>query len=350
MKAATPDLRARAIDELYGTPPERFTERRDALAKELKEAGDVEGANDLRAQRRPTKVAHLLNQVARRAPDEVAALVDLGRELARVQRRAIRGQADGGELREAIARQREMVSALVKRAAEVGDEIEIDARPLLDEVASALRTAMTDPGFGAELEEGRLAKAPEIAVGLPSGELLASVTPIAPAAKRVPAKRAREEQARAREDEARREAKARRREKLDAEARARDEAEAREREKAEAAARARAEAEAHARDAADEAGRLRAEATRAEEDARALAEAAERAAAAAKDAAREAQRLVRQAGAAERRAAEARRRIPHARPSKRATRHVRTAVSKRPAARARAHARSSNARRAHARS
>lgn len=166
------DAREKAIDELYGLSPEAFTKRRDALAKELRAAGDREGAGVLATLRRPTKVAHLLNQVARRATDEVTALVDLGRELARVQRRAIRGQAGADELRGAIARQREAIADLVKRARAVAAELDLPAGGVVDEVASALRTAMTDPSAGADLEAGRLTHPPEVAVGLPSGDLL----------------------------------------------------------------------------------------------------------------------------------------------------------------------------------
>ena len=33
-----------AADELYGAPPDEFVERRDAMAKELRKAGDRSGA------------------------------------------------------------------------------------------------------------------------------------------------------------------------------------------------------------------------------------------------------------------------------------------------------------------
>jgi hypothetical protein len=97
--------RDQALDELYGASPGAFTAKRDALAKALKAAGDIEGASGLEALRKPTQIAYVLNQLARRHAADLADLVDVGRELARAQRKALRGEA-GSDLRDAIARQR----------------------------------------------------------------------------------------------------------------------------------------------------------------------------------------------------------------------------------------------------
>lgn len=278
---ANGDAYARAIDELYAASPEAFTKRRDELAKDLRAAGDAEGARALAALRRPTKVAYLLNQVARREAEEVTALVDLGRELARVQRRAIRGQAGPDELRETIARQREAIAGLVARARAVAAELGFDAAGTLDDVASALRTAMTDATAGAELEAGRLTRPPEIAIGLPTDDLL-------PAARRAP-QRTRE----------------------------------RERERAENAA---------AENAAREAASLRADASRAEALAAELRTTADRATSAAAEAERAARRRARLASSAERSAAVLVAKRPARRRSAWATRR-RAAPSRAPASR-----------------
>src|SRR5665811_922073 len=87
-----------ALDELYRASPAEFTGKRDALAKRLKAAGEVAGAADVKAQRRPTLIAYVLNQLARKHAGELADLVDVGRELARAQRKALRGEA-GTDLR-----------------------------------------------------------------------------------------------------------------------------------------------------------------------------------------------------------------------------------------------------------
>ncbi len=52
----------RALDALYAVPPEKFVEARDAQARALKDAGDKDGAAQLRAAHKPTQQAHALNR------------------------------------------------------------------------------------------------------------------------------------------------------------------------------------------------------------------------------------------------------------------------------------------------
>jgi hypothetical protein len=165
----------RAVDALYETPPDAFTKKRDALVRELKEEGDDERAAELKRLRKPTRVAYVLNQLARRYPDDVANLVDVGRDLARAQREALRGRTSEG-LREVIARQREVVSDVTRRTGDLMRELEVGESGL-DEVAGALRAALVDPAVGAALEEGRLEKVPAPATGFPGAELAIDLPP-----------------------------------------------------------------------------------------------------------------------------------------------------------------------------
>lgn len=103
-----------ALDDLYGESPATFTAKRDALAKRLKADGDGDASARLKAQRRPTQIAYVLNQLARKHADDLADLVDVGRELARAQRKALRGEA-GHDLRDAITRQRSVVAGLTAK-------------------------------------------------------------------------------------------------------------------------------------------------------------------------------------------------------------------------------------------
>jgi hypothetical protein len=161
---------ARALDELYAGTPDQFTARRDAIVKEMKAAGDKDAAAQLAKRRKPTQVAYVLNQLARKHPDEVAAFVDVGRDLARAHRKALRG--DGGDLTKAIAAQRTAVKDLT---ALVGDLVhELNAGDaVLAEVAGALQAALVDPTAAAALEEGQLEKAPEAPTMLGFGEDIA---------------------------------------------------------------------------------------------------------------------------------------------------------------------------------
>jgi hypothetical protein len=149
----------RALEELYGSPPGEFTKKRDALAKELPE----DDAAKLRARRKPTQIAWVLNQLARREPDAIAELTDAGRELARSERQALRGDK-AGTFRASIARQRKIVTDLTHRAGALMRELGLDETGHLDEITSALQAALVDPEIGLRLEEGHLEKTPEAAV------------------------------------------------------------------------------------------------------------------------------------------------------------------------------------------
>jgi hypothetical protein len=63
------------IAQLYAVPPDEFVAARNALAKRLKGAGDREAAASVAALRRPPVSAWALNEVARREPDRVSAML-----------------------------------------------------------------------------------------------------------------------------------------------------------------------------------------------------------------------------------------------------------------------------------
>lgn len=290
----------KALEELYSCDPSEFTKKRDAIAKELKAQGDDEAASAVRTRRKPTQIAWVLNQLARRSPDDVAELVDVGRELAREQRKALRGEATGS-FRESIARQREVVGGLTRKTADLMKELGVDPSGHLDEVASALQAALVDPAVGAQLEEGRLEKAPAAAAGfagpLPEGPL--PRIPARPAKKKTRAERAPAARPSRRADAAakKREA-ARERAERHAEALAKKRALAKERAERQAAERAEKKAVAALRAAEREAEKRRKEAAKAEEEAR---EAIERA-----------KELARAAEESSERVAEAKRRLARA--------------------------------------
>jgi hypothetical protein len=176
---------AAALEELFDTDPSEFTKKRDELVKQLKKAGDKEAAAQIASKRKPTQMAHVLNQLARKHPDTIADLVDVGRELAREQRRAIRGEG-GHSLRDSIDRQRKAITEAGKKAAEVMKELGVDPMAHLQEVTMALQAALIDPIVGAALEAGQLEKAPEAAVGFGGPVAPASAPAVEEAAKSEP--------------------------------------------------------------------------------------------------------------------------------------------------------------------
>ncbi|MDB4934001.1 MAG: hypothetical protein JWP87_973 [Labilithrix sp.] len=306
-----------ALDALYAASPAEFTAKRDALAKELKASGDAAASAEVKAQRKPTQIAYVLNQLARRHADDLAELVDVGRELARAQRKALRGEA-GHDLRDAITRQRSVVRELTTKTAALMGDLGVTPAGHLDEIASALQAALVDPAVGAKLEEGRLDKVPAPAAGFP-GATAQAVEEAEPAPKPKPKTEPKPK------PHARAEAEA------EAKANAKADAEAEEKERAArlaAAKAAGAEAEERAREA-DEAEREAdghaAQAKKLADEARALDAEAKRLAAEAKRVAREAEAASR---AADRASAEATRAAKAAKTARTVATRAQTAAEK----------------------
>jgi len=141
-----------AADELYGLPPRDFTARRDALAKQARAEGDRTTAVEIGAMRRPTVVAWLANQLARRHPDEVGPLVELGAAL-----REATATLSGPELRALSTQRRQLVHALVRQARTLG---QADGQRVTDDVErrleETLTAALADPAAARLLVAARL--------------------------------------------------------------------------------------------------------------------------------------------------------------------------------------------------
>jgi len=146
------------IDELYALAPEGFTAARTGLSKELKAAGDREGAARVQSLKKPTVAAWAVNQLARQRQSDVDELLSLAEELRDAQKKALSG---GGAkpLQEASARRRALVDRLAQAAAgmlEAGGYA--PTRAHLDEVANTLLATTTDSQAAEAVRRGRLAK------------------------------------------------------------------------------------------------------------------------------------------------------------------------------------------------
>jgi hypothetical protein len=132
-------------DRLYALEPEEFTAARDDAAKNT----DGDERKQIKALRKPTVAAYVVNMLAREHRDDVEALVGLGEDL----RRAMAGK---GDLRELSEQRRDLVRDLVHAAPDAA------ARDLTaaveEEVAATLEAATADPDLGAAVLSGRLVK------------------------------------------------------------------------------------------------------------------------------------------------------------------------------------------------
>jgi hypothetical protein len=141
---------AKAAD-LYGLPLDEFTKERDALAKELRQGGDKEAADQVKALRKPPVSAWTVNQLARRHPQEMRALVKAGEGLRKAQRSAVGGGGPDA-LRDATRAHRDRLDELTSFARH---ELDADGQTL-QRAVQTLRSASVDKEASKALLEGTL--------------------------------------------------------------------------------------------------------------------------------------------------------------------------------------------------
>ena len=253
---------AGSIQGLYEIPPERFVAARDALAKELKDAGRADEASAVKKLRRPSVVAWAVNTAAREHMDSVEALLEAGRELRRAQRKTL-SVAGTDELRRAADARRVVIQQLAETAVRaVGDR----GATHRDAIEATLTAASVDDALAQRLRAGTLEReaSPPAGFGAVEGfELLTGGASADEQAEESPAARREAERERAqvaREAERRAASAERSAERAAEHAR-------QQKEKAAEAAAAAKEADAEAKRLADEARTERKRADRAARDA-----------------------------------------------------------------------------------
>ena len=138
--------------ELYALPPEEFTTARDAAAKQAKAAGDPAAGKELKALRRPSAAAWLVNRLAAEQGALLEQLLALGPALAEAQSA---GHAD--DLRALGRQRRQLVEAVAGTAVSAAGRPV--AGPVRDEVVSTLEAALADPSSAEAVRSGRLVRA-----------------------------------------------------------------------------------------------------------------------------------------------------------------------------------------------
>jgi hypothetical protein len=144
----------RELDQLYGLPPDEFTRARNELAARLKSDGDSESAASVKALKKPTVPAALVNQLARRESKLVQRLLEAGDALKRAQADALRG-GGAAELHHAAANVRDTIRELVQAAQQGRGAV---SQAVLDRVRTTLDAAAVDDDARAALEAGRVTK------------------------------------------------------------------------------------------------------------------------------------------------------------------------------------------------
>jgi hypothetical protein len=142
------DLDAR-LDDLFAREPKDFTATRDALARDLKAADRDDEAADVKALRKPTVAVAAVNRTARERREQMAALVEIGDELAALQAEK---QPDRDELRDLTRQRRTLLQQLTDHAAATTERPD-GAR---SSIAATLDTASLDEHLRDDLQRGRL--------------------------------------------------------------------------------------------------------------------------------------------------------------------------------------------------
>ena len=136
-------------DELYGLPMADFTLARDAKAKELK-GTDV--AAPVKALKKPTVAAWVVNMLVRHETEQVDQVLAVGAAL-----RDAAESLDGKELRELTKQRRQLTAAVTTRARGVAGSLGTKVtQSVADQVESTLTAAMLDPDCARALRSGLL--------------------------------------------------------------------------------------------------------------------------------------------------------------------------------------------------
>lgn len=155
--------------ELYGVTPGEFVALRDQYVRQARQAGQRELATRLRALRRPTHTAWLVNLLVRQQPGLVDELLELGA-------RFRGGELTRQQLAELAGARRELLRRVVEQAgvlsSAVGGQLsEERAR----EIEATFGAALADPAAAEQLQAGQLTTALSYAGFGPQLQLVPSV-------------------------------------------------------------------------------------------------------------------------------------------------------------------------------
>lgn len=151
---AAAELAAHA-EELYAAAPEDFTAARNGRVKEAKARGARELAAALGALRKPSTAAWLMNQLVRRNPDEVEALLSLGEALREAQ-----ADLDRDAMKELNRRRQQVVAGLGRQARALSRQLGHPASDDIErDVEQTLAAGLADEAAAAAIRSGRLLRA-----------------------------------------------------------------------------------------------------------------------------------------------------------------------------------------------
>jgi hypothetical protein len=140
-----------AIARLYASSLSDFIRVRDALARELRSAGDRDAASAVRELRKPSRAAWSLNRVAHERP---SALLALGDAVAAI----VNAHSGRGDVRAAMTTLRVAVREYADHAAEAARAAGLSLD--IAELSNVVLAVLGHPGSYDDLRAGRLTEVP----------------------------------------------------------------------------------------------------------------------------------------------------------------------------------------------
>jgi hypothetical protein len=135
------------IVELYRLPRDEFTGARNQLVKRLRRDGKRAEAEQVKAVRKPTAAAWIVNQLRQHARGDLRKLLSAGERMRKAR--------TAPELRKASAAEREAIAGLLGRVEEVAGSQPVAT---IERVRETLHAAAADPSVGELVSAGRLDK------------------------------------------------------------------------------------------------------------------------------------------------------------------------------------------------
>jgi DNA repair exonuclease SbcCD ATPase subunit len=146
---------------LYGLRPDRFTAARTRASLQARDAGDRELMSAIKALRRPSVSAWVVNLLVRRQPELIGQVVELGDSLRQAQ-----ALLQGDALRDLGHQRRQLITAVTRQAVGLAEaEGQNITDPVVRQVEETLQAAMTD-GEAAEAVRSGLLTRPLSSTGM----------------------------------------------------------------------------------------------------------------------------------------------------------------------------------------
>lgn len=143
--------------DLYGLPLEQFISQRNALARELRRAGERDQAAAVSKLRKPSVAAWAVNQLVRTQQRDVADLFEAGDALQQAQEEVLARRGDAASLRQRMEAERAVTRQLADKARGLlnGDGHELTAARI-EQVSETLHAAALDPAARTAVQGGCL--------------------------------------------------------------------------------------------------------------------------------------------------------------------------------------------------